>query len=440
MKNWLYPVSILVIFLFTLKSQSETKAAVAVQGLSFISSDFDNPSKNKFAFIGATLRSNPKKPEIFMVDLDGYYALGNSALSYLNIKEIYFTIEPEIEAHFYIGRKLKNWSSLEKNWNLSFFQPQFRGNPLNPESQGLIGLFWDHSENNWGISLFASPLFLPDQGPSYEIKEGQFQTTNPWFRAPPQNIQFQGQILPIDYNINRPQTDEVILRSVYAAQIQMGQSLGFFTNFSAAYKPAQQLAMGYSSVLITSRVKVDITPVVYNENLYAADFGYKDDWGLLQLSFLQTNPQQPYFSSTSNIPTLENSLNWGPQIIYNLKPFQFEVSYFDTQGGHVFETGPDTSPERLSLTQRYLFRQAFQIQGNYSDIFLKKIKWEGQLQYRFSSTDQFKQIRFRNKLNIKGPWAFWSDLILIETADDGNINMNTYRNLDQFWIGASYDI
>ena len=60
--------------------------------------------------------------------------------------------------------------------------------------------------------------------------------------------------------------------------------------------------------------------------------------------------------------------------------------------------------------------------------------------HRHSQTDQFRQIRFKNKLDLRGPWSFWSDIILIDTADDSNINMNTYRNLDQFWIGAGYDI
>jgi len=45
-----------------------------------------------------------------------------------------------------------------------------------------------------------------------------------------------------------------------------------------------------------------------------------------------------------------------------------------------------------------------------------------------------------NKIDLRGPWAFTADLILIETADDANLNMNAYRNLDQLWIGASYDL
>ncbi len=433
-------VSILVTFLFMAESRSETIASVSVKGLSFISPDFDDPSHNNFAFIGASLRSSVKSNDAFKVDLDGFYAFGNSALSYLNIKEIYFTIEPENYSHFHIGRKLKNWSSLDSNWNLGFFQPQYRGNPLAPENQGLTGLFWDHDEDSWGISLFASPFFLPDQGPGYEIKNGQFQNTNPWFHSPPQNIKFQGQILPIDYNINRPATEDVVLRSVYATQLRFGEKNGFFSHISAAYKPAQQFAIGYTGTLVVNRAKIDLTPAVFNENLYAADFGYQDDWGAIELSVLHTKPQQAYFSNSANTPVLEDSLSGGPRFAWDFKPFKFEISYFDTQGGTVRDVGPDASSDRASLTQRYLFRQATQLQVNLTEFFFKKLKWESQFQYRFSGPDHFKQIRFKNKLIVKGPWSFTADIVLIDTADDATLNMNTYRNLDQLWIGASYDI
>lgn len=433
-------VSILVISCFALKSQSETKASIALQNLTFISPDFDNPNKSNFTFLGATLKSSQKRPDSFRVDLDGYYAVGNSALSYLNIREIYFTFEPEVNSHFYIGRKLNDWSSLDTDWNLGFFQPQFRANPLDPQNQGLFGLFWDHEQDFWKVSLFASPFFLPDQGPSYEIKEGQFESSSPWFHSPPPRIKFQGQILPIDYNINRPETEDVVLRSVYALKLHAGQRRGFYADAAAAYKPAQQFALGYTGVLVTNRVKIDITPVAYNENLYAADVGYRDDWGLAQFSLLQTKPMQPYFKNSDNKPVLSDSLSFGPKLVYNFRPFQFELSYLTTQGGQVSETGPDSSSDRMSLTQRFLFREAAQLKAKYSQIFYNQFKLDSEIEYRFSSADQFKQLRLKNKLDLRGPWCFWSDLILIDTADDAKLNMNTFRNLDQFWIGASYDI
>lgn len=440
MRKIFLTVSILVTLFFNHLAWAEMKTSVNVMGLSFISSDFNYVDKTNFGFIGATLISNEKHPDPFMINMTGSYAVGNAVLSYLNFREMYFTVQIDAYSQFHIGRKLKNWSSLDADWNLGFFQPQFRWNPLSPENQGLTGVFWDHDESSWGLSLFASPLFLPDQGPGYEVKDGQFQDSNPWFNTPPQNIKFQGQIFPIDYNINKPETSDVVLQTVYAAQLRLGQKTGLFSNFSGAYKPSHQFALGYSGVLVTNRVKIDVTPKLYTENVYAADLGYRDNWGLAQLSFLYTQPHDPKFDGVANVPTFTNSLSWGPKFSFNFRPFEVGASFFDTQGGDVVETGPDVSADRPALTQRFLFRQAYEVHGKYSEVFMRMLKWDSMLQYTQSTKDQFRQIRFSNKIDIKGPWAFTSDILLIDTADDSTLNMNPYRNLDQFWIGASYDI
>lgn len=433
-------VSILVISLFGTISHAETLSSLELKGLSFISSDYDKQLSNNFVFLGATLRSNEQEPELFMADASGYYAPGNSALSYLNVRQLYFYISPDESSKIYFGRKLWNWSALDSDFNLGFFQPQVRWNPLQPENQGLFGYFWDRKTPDWGLTLFASYLFLPDQGASYEIKDGKFENTNPWFRPPPQNIKFQGTMLPIDYSVQRPDTAKVIFRPLLAAQFRHGQSKGLYSQFSGAYKPAHQLALGYSGVLVTNRVKIKVVPQVYNEILIASDFGYRTEWGGVQLSVLHTKPQNPTFEDSTNTPVFEDSTTWGPRLNYEWKPFQLSLSFFDTYGGKVSEIGPDTNPDRSSLSQRFLYRQAFQAQAKYSEIFLKKMKLETQLQYIHSELDQFSQVNLRNRLNLKGPWAFWADVILIETADEAILNMNSFRNLDQVWIGASYDI
>lgn len=440
MRKFCLNVSLLVILFSQLVAQAEVKTSVQAMGLSFISPDFESVDKSNFAFIGASLVSNQKAPEPFMINVSGFYSVGQAALSYHNFKEIYFSVTIDQYSQIHIGRKLKNWSALDSDWNLGFFQPQFRWNPLSPENQGLTGVFWDHDEPTWGISLFASPLFLPDQGPGYEVKNGQFENLNPWFNAPPKNLRFQGQEFPIDYTINTPETSDVVLQSVYATQLRFGEKHGWFANLAAAYKPAHQFALGYGGVLVTSRVKIDVTPKTYQENIYSGDFGIRENWGLAQISFLATKPQQPKFDNVSNTPVFSDSLSWGPRVAYNALPVHLGAALLLTQGGEITEQGPDASTDRQALSQRFLFREAVQIQAKYSEIFMKKYKWDSVVQYTQSTKDEFKQIRLNNKLDVKGPWAFWADILLIDTIDDSMVPLNAYRNLDQLWLGVSYDI
>ncbi len=435
-------VSILVILFFSQLGWSETLTSLGLNTLSFISSDYETSQKN-FTFLGATLRSDEKHPEQFMTNISGFYAVGSPALTYLNVRELYFYFPASNDASsakIYLGRKIMNWSALDSDFNLGFFQPQFRWNTLQPENQGLFGFFWDRQNTNWGFTAFASHLFLPDQGASYEIKDGKFEETNPFLKLPPQRIRFQGQILPIDYKIEKPEAGSVINRPLLAAQLRLGAGSGFFSQFSAAYKPSHQLALGYSGVLVTTRVKINIVPKVYNEKVFASDLGYRADWGSLQVSVLHTQPENPTFENSANVPIFQNSTTWGPRFTYNFDPFTLSLAFFDTYGGRVTEKGPDSDPDRASLSQRFLYRQAIQGQIKYSEILLKKMRLDSQLQYTYSELDKFTQINFKNKINLNGPWAFWSNVILIETADDANLNINVNRNLDQLWLGVSYDI
>lgn len=421
-------------------SHSEIRTSLLAQGLSFLSSDYESTDKKNFAFIGATLKSDAKSEDAFKINLTGQYAVGNSVLSFLNIREIYYTNKIDEKSVLHIGRKLHNWSSLDTIWNLGIFQPQFKWNPLLPENQGLTGLFWNKNDQSFGLTLFASPVYIPDQGASYELKDGQFQSGNPWFATPPQNIKFAGETLPIDYDISKPETSSVIFQTQYGAQARFGQGYGYFANFAGIYKPANQLALGYKGVLVTTRVRVDITPKVFFENAYAADLGYRQDWGIVQLSMLSSHPQSPTFDSSFNAPEFQQSLSWGPQIIYRFRPFDFFIGYLDTTGGEVKDVGPDASVDRPSLSQRFLYRQALQVQLAYSEVFFKQLRFDSSLQFKTSSKEGFRQIKFKNSFNIKGPWAFWMDFLLIDTDSSVPTNIEPYKSLDQLWLGASYDL
>lgn len=433
----------LVLFFLMLASvsHSEMRVSLKVEALSFLSPDYENTEQKNFGFFGASLLTDAKKEDQVTVNLTGLYAWGQPALSYLNIREIYFAYHIDHSSKLYFGRKINDWSKLDSDWNIGFFNPQFRWNVLNPENQGLTGLFWERKESIWTLSLFASPLFLPDQGASYEVKNGKFENSNPWFQSPPQNIKFQGNvILPIDYELDKPETSEVIAQSLYGAQIQYGEKQGFYAQASGIHKPANQLALGYKVVGVVNRVRINLVPKVYSENNFAADLGYRADWGLAQFSVLYSRPKAPSYDKGFNTPEFAESVSFGPSMSFDFHPFRLGLAYLDTSGGEVTETGPDASVDRPALSQRFLFRQAYQAQVTYSDIYFKKVKVDSSFQYRQSEKDQFKQIHFNQKVNFRGPWAFWADLILIETADDSDSNIGPYRNLDQIFIGASYDI
>lgn len=430
----------ILIFLAGGLSQAEIKTSLINNNLSFISPDYTDSEKKNFSFIGAHVRSNIAADDAFKIDLKAEYALGNSVLSYLNIKELYYAFEVDEESKIQVGRKINNWSSIDHLFHRGVFQPQFEWNQLNPETQGFFGVFWEKDTANLDLTLFATPLFVPDQGASYEIKDGQFQSGNPFFHAPPQNIKFQGQILPIDYEIERPEISEIVFQSQLGAQLRYGSDEGFFANVAGAYKPSNQLALGYKGVLVTTRVRVDITPKTYYENVYSLDTGYRGNWGYIQLAALSSNPKSPEFDASYNAPLFEGGTSWGPQFLYRYQAFKFFAAYFETIGGKITDVGPDVSADRASLSERFLYNQATLLSVSYSEIFLKKLRLDSLVQFKFSDQEKFREIRIKNYIDFKGPWSVWADLILIDTDSVVLNGLESYKNMDQIWIGVGYDL
>ena len=421
-------------------SYSEIQTALWAQGLSFLSPDYENTNKKNFMFMGVTLKTESKSKDAFKINLTGQYAPENSILGYLNVREIYYTVDIFGYSKLHLGRKLFNWSSLDANWNLGIYQPLFKWNPLIPEKQGLTGFFWQKSSSNFDLILFFSPLYIPDQGASYELKDGQFQSSNPWFPIPPQNIKFQEQLLPIDYEISKPDVNSVIYQTQYGLKLRLGEVNGYFANLAGMSKPSNQLALGYKGTLITTRVHIEVTPKVYFENIYSADLGYRQDWGLIQWSLLYSKPQNPKFDSTFNAPEFESSLSWGPQFLYKYDKYELFLSYLGTNGGEIKDVGPDASPDRISLSQRFLYREAMQAQIKYTNIIWNQLKLDSSLQYISSSKEGFRQIRFKNFFKIKGSLAFWLDLLLIDTNSSILSNLEPYKSSDQIWVGINYSI
>jgi hypothetical protein len=417
--------------------QAGVKTSVVAEGFSLISTDYDLSPKT-FALLGLNLRSE-NSTDKFKIDFAGRYASGSNVLSYVNVREISYRFDIGETTSLYAGRRLMNWSAIDNIWNLGVIQPQFKWNQLNAQNQGLTGLFWEQNEAGWGYTLFASPLYIPDQGAGYEIKDGQFQSGNPFFRAPPQNIRFQGQLLPIDYDIHRPEASEVVSQSMFGAQFRWGEETGYFARVAGIYKPSNQLALGYKGILVTTRVRVDVLPKTYYETDYSLDAGYRGEWGYAQLAVVATNPKSPEFDPAYNHPVFESAVMAGPQFVYRWEPFQFLLAHIETSGGAVKDEGPDVGPNQQSLSERFLVKQATLLKVAYSEVYKKFVRWDSSAHFKFSSKEKFREIRVKNALSFKQPWSVWLDVILIDTDSSVDSNYEPYKNFDQAWLGVSYD-
>ena len=452
------------LWLFFWSVAVEAQQTFSLQNLSFLSEDFERSHQHEFQFFNYTLIEQPKNSNGIGATLSGKLSAQNSAMNQLDVQELYYTYQFSVESEWSFiglntnlsfGRKKSVWSQVDEDWNLGLFQPLSRWNPLETHTQGLFGLDIKQHFGMGEFHIFTSPIFIPDQGPSYEIKDGQFNRTNPWFRPPPQSVLFQGQVLPIDYVLHEPKISEVVLRPLFALQWSHGQSQSLIDkalsseiaaqeanlsySVSVARKPAHQLALAYKPTLVTNRVRAELYPRVYQENLYAADLGAH--LGQLDLNFssLYIDPEPLDVDSTLNQPELKPQLVLSPraQMLFNWG--RLYVSYLKIQGDALKDQGPDTSVSSTSFSERFLFREAYQLGFNIDFFVFQKIQLFSDFDIQFNLHEQFKKINFKNTLNLGSTWSVWQQLILLNISDQAESQIKYFQDLDQLWFGAMYE-
>jgi hypothetical protein len=169
-----------------------------------------------------------------------------------------------------VGRKLEEWSHLDADWTLGIWQPLNRFDSLRPSEQGLTGAFLNFMWENAELVLFGSPLYLPEQGPSYEIENGKFTTNNAWFAPPAQDVVLVSKGTPLRYKLETPTVGSVIRHASIGGLMRFGDfaNPGVRVQASYAYKPRNQLSLPFSGMLIIDSQNPEASVTVYPQVAY----------------------------------------------------------------------------------------------------------------------------------------------------------------------------
>lgn len=197
-----------------------------------------------------------------------------------------YTAEPN-RLNFTLGRYKKEWSTLDQQIHLGLWQPTARWDAVRPIDQGLTGLFASVEDEKFRIVYFISPVFLPDQGPEFDIKDGRFVSANRWFRPPVDQAELKGTEASIHYRLDNPSTSSVINQGSQALMIEIGKvDEGAFFKFAVAAKPMNQFHLGLEPSLAAASgdLTVIVHPYVVKHNLYTVESGYRFSEGQVVLS------------------------------------------------------------------------------------------------------------------------------------------------------------
>lgn len=411
---------------------------------SFISPSFEANQRTNYQFVGMSLKSSPGSEEAFNMDLRGAVAFGAPLLNYLNISEAYFQTKQSENEILYVGRKLMLWNDLDERWNFGLWQPLFQWNPLSSEPQGLTGIFWQAERGGYGILIFASPIYIPNQGPNFEIADGSFVRGNPWFRRPPESVRIFEEVTQVDYSFERPVASEIVLKASYGARLNFGDPDSVVGQLSYVYKPSNELAIGYNGVLDTHRLRgvVELKPQVFYHSLSGLDLSHLEGMFRLGASVVWDRPQKDYeFDGKWTYPTFQDAVLVSPFVEMNQKSWSLSLQSLTVSGGGVSEVGDMASASRGPLNMRYPFQQAVKLALDTRHTLKGIRQLRTRSSYTLSDKNDFEYFQWKADYRLTSVWSCFSELELVRAGDVSVKNQNEiaqYKNLDRFLVGATY--
>lgn len=447
----LYVFSIAALFLLAIPGHAASSLwpSLEIKNVYFPSEDYENTSDRNFPFVGLSIKdSNDTLGFGYGIDFSGSHAVTNSVLSYMNVRDLYVSyawtdLSGSTVHKAQFGRIRKDWSLMDSTWNLGFFEPQMRWNSIDTERQGLSGFFYEIKSNlskdsQVKVMAFASPLFIPDQGPGFELKDGDFLNTNPWFVPPPRRVQFEDQTFEVDYKIQMPQISDVLFQTSFGGILRF-DSDGWYSQAGAVSKPSHQLALGFKGALVADKIKADVLPKIYREQIYSLEVGYANKEFDLGLGLISVNPEEPDYESDYNYPSIEKSISFGPKFLWTINhQWSLWAAGLLTEGGEINEKGPDAGSFQTPLSYKYLFREAYKVGVSYKLNIKHRYQLTNSLEWIETAKEWSKMLKFKSVFVLNGPVSITLDVLMIETGEAPSTLSNS-RNLDQVWLGAIYD-
>lgn len=369
-----------------------------------------------------------------------YFSPQASVMSYVNIAQLFHQ-----GPSFAVGRKRLTYSIGDEIFCSGVYEPRLLWNPLRPESQGLSGIFLElknrEDEPSWGLTVMASSVYLPDQGPGFELRDGQFQSVNPWFRTPPREIQVGPVVDRLDFRIAKVNESEVLLQRSWVGKAYAGSpTRGFFLQLAGAYKPVNQLTLGLdaNSVPQEERVLVDVSPRTSYHRVASADMKWSGRWYGVGLSLLQEMPEDPKLPEPWTYGKYSNSQVSTPFVEYRWRSWQARAALQVVTGGEVQATGPQAQRLKDQFQNRYPAKSSQLFELRYRFYSRRDQGFTLSTSYQAADQAAYELVEARAQYQWSRFWSVNFGAIMVRSdLPSGNVFADNQNN-DQFNLGIQY--
>lgn len=407
----------------------------------------DDSANNGQGYVNLLIQNTWSDSQLW-VDVGAGGLVGDTATSYVKIPQIFYKSGKSGDFQFIGGRFVHEWSALDDFWNMGLTQPLFKWNEAVPEKQGLTGLFFKIPVigKDYFLNLFASPLFIPSQGASYEITNGKLTSSNPWFRDPVQTVDINGNQLDANFDVDLPKTQEIVFQGAGGVQFGTARNKKDFL-FNAFYldKPANDLILPIESPwnLSSSNIDVTVIPRVGRHRLLGTDVGWNFGRYNSILSFVHESEIEYKVPGNTTYPLIpEQNIFSFTQMARITRSQRIWIGYIKVQR----EENQSLGVFSASLTDLFRYRNRFEE--------AIRVKWEGLLfkalnRYRVRTAFAYNQSLQRDNIWLSADfkWSVYKGFELTTHCDFfggseqevvRNDFMSAFQNNDRCLVGGHY--
>ena len=447
-------------------AQSRTQALLGVESTSYFSQLDNSTAPVSFSLLHADIRSYRPDGRYLGWGVNGGFAyITDTRDPLIKVNEAFIATVPAPAENWQLtaGRRLYNWSQMDSDWKLGLWQPRYRWDYLDPELQGLTGVFFRAQQSDWEFVVLGAPVFIPEQGAPLKSEGGTIVSSSRWVSQPASKVNLLNYDTPMNYYINVPPSREIIDNPGGAAYLRLGdRSQGVWAHMAYAYKPMNQLLLSANpdnrlrgreiesaDIAGSATGVVQIHPRVIYHQLSEVTAGYSQSeeyavWlSVLNEQPIMDNPPNRWISQQV-APTFLMS----PGVSYDFpavgpRPTRLKASVLKQWGGDARDSGELANSSDKSLFEpRYPFRNAFMTE------FQMPWWWSGQRVLIFSVRGIYEWedqgVVFSTKFHFQ-PAAMWQLLVGADLLgqwggeNDSNLSFGSrYRGNDRVFGGVNY--
>jgi len=289
--------------------------------------------------------------------------------NYLDVDQAYVEWRPPSYAvKMQLGRRLEAWNEWEASWRQGVVQPRHFENKLRPEFAGLTGLFATLGEptSRWSGAVAFLPVLIPEFGPHFEIKNGEFASANPWFQPPAQQFRFREQTGDLRYRVAKPPTQDIVANPGLMAKVEYRSSPSNVSRISLGYKPMEQLFLAFPSQGtlhlndVGEHIEIELHPRVVYHGLVSVDqMGRWGSW-LWSLSALHETPVDRTFARDWTAQSTAPAWVYAASLSRPIEAAKISLSVLKVVGGDDRDRGKLTGQQTL-FERRYQYLEALRV-------------------------------------------------------------------------------